>query len=748
MRILLPLLLACALVSASAQAPADARREILNVAAFARLYGVVRYFYPSDAASALDWDRFAVFGVSRVRVARDAEMLADALRDLFGSLGPGIEIGARLPTSPSFGAVDASLVAWHYVGPGIGTNNGQGSPYSATRTNRTVAPVPQAAGGNFVALAQTVPAVDLRSKRIRLRARARVTEPDKPGSAGLWLRVDRSPQVVGFFDNMQDRPIRHTEWREYAIEGPVADDASAVAFGALVSGSAPAEFDAFELSVGDGDEWRPLAIRDPGFETGNDPRSAGWVGNGSVGTQITTSEESAPEGRRFVRLVAVLSSAEGSTSANTTAKIGAHVDVDLMQGLRARVRTSLHDEEARIAASNALLTSVDAIVPPSGRADLDVRLADIVVAWNVYRHFYPYWDVADVDWDARLVPQLGAAHAASTRDDQRRVMQRLVVDARDGHGNVVDSTQRDTRGFLPVDLRVVEGRLAVVATNVPDHAPLGSVITAIAGTAASTRLESEMRMVSGSSQWKSWRASREIGRCEPNTVTRVSAELPDGTRRELSLTCGSQTPAEPRPEPIAELSPGIRYVDLSRATMATIGPALPALAAATGVVFDLRGYPTDSGAGVLPYLLAEPESDRWMHVAAIAGPFGEITGWQSHGWNMAPQQPRVAGKRVFLTDGRAISYAESVLGYVKDRKLATIIGGATAGANGNVVRAVVPGGFAFTFTGMRVTGHDGREQLHLLGVLPDIPLEPTVTGVRSGRDELLERALALIREGR
>src|SRR5215467_9551146 len=59
------------------------RREIENVAAFAQLYGVVRFFYPSDAAASLDWGRFAVDGVARVRTARDANALASQLRALF-----------------------------------------------------------------------------------------------------------------------------------------------------------------------------------------------------------------------------------------------------------------------------------------------------------------------------------------------------------------------------------------------------------------------------------------------------------------------------------------------------------------------------------------------------------------------------------------------------------------------------------------------------------------------------------------
>ena len=117
-------------------------------------------------------------------------------------------------------------------------------------------------------------------------------------------------------------------------------------------------------------------------------------------------------------------------------------------------------------------------------------------------------------------------------------------------------------------------------------------------------------------------------------------------------------------------------------------------------------------------------------------------------WNLRPAVPHIGGQRVFLTDGRAISYAESVMGYVRDYKLGTIIGGTTAGANGNVASFVVPGGFSIAFTGMRVTRHDGRTPFHTHGVSPDTPLEPTLAGIRAGRDELLERALAALRNQR
>ena len=84
------------------------------------------------------------------------------------------------------------------------------------------------------------------------------------------------------------------------------------------------------------------------------------------------------------------------------------------------------------------------------------------------------------------------------------------------------------------------------------------------------------------------------------------------------------------------------------------------------------------------------------------------------------------------------------MGYIGDRHLGTIVGSTTAGTNGNIATFTVPGGFTIVFTGMRVTGHDGRAVYHLVGVKPDVPAERTIAGLRAGKDEVLARALSLI----
>lgn len=51
------------------------------------------------------------------------------------------------------------------------------------------------------------------------------------------------------------------------------------------------------------------------------------------------------------------------------------------------------------------------------------------------------------------------------------------------------------------------------------------------------------------------------------------------------------------------------------------------------------------------------------------------------------------------------------------------------------------------FTGHDVRHADGR-QLQKVGLEPHIEIWPTIKGIRTGRDELLERAVRFVNEGK
>ena len=67
-------------------------QEIQNLRVFTKLYGYVKYFHPSDEASRIDWDKFAIYGAGKVKNAKNSQTLKSILQELFLPIAPSIQI--------------------------------------------------------------------------------------------------------------------------------------------------------------------------------------------------------------------------------------------------------------------------------------------------------------------------------------------------------------------------------------------------------------------------------------------------------------------------------------------------------------------------------------------------------------------------------------------------------------------------------------------------------------------------------
>jgi C-terminal processing protease CtpA/Prc len=74
---------------------------------------------------------------------------------------------------------------------------------------------------------------------------------------------------------------------------------------------------------------------------------------------------------------------------------------------------------------------------------------------------------------------------------------------------------------------------------------------------------------------------------------------------------------------------------------------------------------------------------------------------------------------------------------------AIVVGNTTAGADGNVSDIPLPGGFRTMISGLGVFYPDGGPTQRV-GVHLDVKAQPTIAGIRAGRDEVLEVAIRQI----
>jgi C-terminal processing protease CtpA/Prc len=414
------------------------------------------------------------------------------------------------------------------------------------------------------------------------------------------------------------------------------------------------------------------------------------------------------------------------------------VTLDLGAGVTASVPTALWTDGGNT------LPRQPAAVQPNPRsttaADRATRIADVVIAWNIFQHFYPYFDVVPVNWPAVLRDYLPQA---ATSDENRflQVLQQFVATLQDGHGGVNGGGAPGA--FLPFAWEWIQDSLVVTHAD-GQEIQRGDVVTMVDGRPAAMAIADKERMVSSATpQWRRYRALMELTMGPLNSEVVLQVRTGDGPSREVRVRRAGRLVREPKPEVVQELRPGVFYVDIDRTTTEQWQKALPSLAAASAVIFDLRGYPRATPVFIQHIITTPVQSARWQVPVATRPDRQGVTYLESGRWNLQPLTPQIKGKLAFVTDGRAISYAESCLGIIEHYKLAEIVGGPTAGTNGNVNPFQLPGGYSVAWTGMRVLKHDGSRH-HGVGILPTIPASRTIAGVAAGRDELLERAIEAV----
>jgi C-terminal processing protease CtpA/Prc len=426
---------------------------------------------------------------------------------------------------------------------------------------------------------------------------------------------------------------------------------------------------------------------------------------------------------------------------------------DLGAGIAAHVPLRLYADAAGTLPHGPLLAPERKGAEPSAK-DRATRLAAVAVGWNVLQHFYPYFDVVDTDWPRALTAALSSAATDAGEAEFLRTLERLMAALHDGHGWVgrqPEGKAVQTPAQLPLVWALVEGKLTITHVNAEAAAAglaAGNVVLEIDGRAVEVALAEERLLLSGATpQFVRHRLARRLLRGEPDSPVRLKVQVAGGTQRTVELRRKPGSVDEPRPAKVAALEPGILYFDINRAEAADFAAALPRLAGAKAVIFDLRGYPRTHE--YLSHLSAETLRSAHWQIPVVTKPdrLGSAEYAIGGRWTLPPQSPRLEGRVIFLIDGRAISYAESVMGIVEAYKLADIVGEATAGTNGNVVITPLPGDFTLYWTGMRVLKHDGSRH-HGVGIAPTHPVQRTIAGVAAGRDEILEKGLELARQRR
>jgi C-terminal processing protease CtpA/Prc len=407
---------------------------------------------------------------------------------------------------------------------------------------------------------------------------------------------------------------------------------------------------------------------------------------------------------------------------------------------------------------NPLFTHEEVYAQPA-TPDAGLRLLALYRYWNMIEYFFPYRYAIGEDWQ-RVLPEFIPQFATARTDEQYRLAA-LAIIARihDTHANIYgnDKILAAYRGTLhaPVQVRFVEGQVVVTDYFHETLGPAtglqkGDVVLAVDGVKVADLVKARRPLTPASNEPTQLRnVARDLlrgpsdkvtllirrdGRDFPVTVARVPAA-------QLNLALNNGTP-DPK-APFWKTLPGnIGYLSLGTIKQAELPAAMAQLKNTKGLVIDIRNYPAEFVVfSLTKYLSAKPVSFVRFSVPqpTYPGVFMSTPVVSVPGTREAPY----AGKVVILVNELSQSQAEYTTMALRAVPGAKVVGSTTAGADGNVSTIILPGNINTWISGLGVYYPDGRETQRI-GIVPDVAVQPTIKGIREGRDELLEKAVQLI----
>lgn len=733
--------------------------QVRRLETFTKLTGYLRFFHASDESAATPWSGFAQYGVERILQCKDEAHFQQTLQQLFAPVAPTLLIQSSahqpgLVPIPHSVEKNGAVVAWQHHGVGL---DDQPDLYFSMRTHSPPKPFTNV---SQVSLCQYLDARPYAGKRVRLSIQAQLESPDGGAAAQLWLRADPSESIYG--RPVFSKALACTGSATLQVELEIPGAAERLYIGVILHRRGDLTITNPQLTMQLTDIEQVISIPNASFQDFQGKVPSGWLfGQERMGERALTGYYTAErKGEQSLLIRPGLKTADRESGKGLFKKLPApkqYFEADIGSGLRAffplsvyRVDGHTYPKVDSTQFAQFLAECRLAQLQHCQPEDLVVRLGHVVLYWPIFRHFFPYWSDAGFSPDAFLQQSLKGVWQWTTAADYLRTLRTLTAPLNDGHINVscmVDSTQNFS---IPVLVAKLGDTILIdkVDPSWQDRLKAGDILRSVDGQSAQVHAQQYLAQYSGSTQWKLSRLQAEFFKGAYGSEINLEIEREGqiktvkGNRNQFYY---SNYSLRDKRRPSGWIEEGIYYIDLNQWPMDSIRYHLSEIRQAKAFIADLRGYPTGQNHGLLSWLMKGEDRNDWMFVPKVQEPDQRNVEWYGSSWHVKGEKGMALPMPVyFITDGRAISYAESYMGYVKDFKLATIVGEPTAGANGNVNFIHLPGGYQIMFTGMMVKNHDGSKH-HQVGIEPDFQVRRTREGVATNQDELLNFTLALIK---
>ncbi len=395
--------------------------------------------------------------------------------------------------------------------------------------------------------------------------------------------------------------------------------------------------------------------------------------------------------------------------------------------------------------------SAESSAGPLSTKDAGYNLLTLFRLWNMAEYYFPSVNITDKKWAGVLeeyVPKFART------ENMRWTTAELVAELSDTH-SVIPNNPIYSGFWLPISLKFIENKLIVsdnrkfLADDETSLFETGDEIIRIDGRSPDYFVNRARRYIAASNENA---LLRDAARLATQTSTdRVDVSIRRyGRQMDIhATTITTQKYYERYRDRIKNrtyyklLNDSIGYMYCAKYKNEDASAIMSKFRDTKAIIVDMRCYPSD----FMPFEFVGRYfvSHQTLHVIFtqpaenLPGYYMECT--ESLGYE---NYDCYKGQVVVLVNEETQSQAEYTTMAFQACPNTIVVGSQTAGADGDAVKIALPRNIWTFFSGLGVFYPDGTNTQRV-GIRIDHYVEPTVEGIRQGRDEVLEKALEIIK---
>ncbi|MES2591538.1 MAG: S41 family peptidase [Bacteroidota bacterium] len=389
--------------------------------------------------------------------------------------------------------------------------------------------------------------------------------------------------------------------------------------------------------------------------------------------------------------------------------------------------------------------------------DAGFQLLSLYRYWNIIQYYYPYKNLFDESWDHALLDFIPKFVNATNELEYKKAVLLLIGRIKDANANImapnpIISTLKGNNKPV-VDLSIIENK--AVVTRIAESSIVESTNLQAGDIILKINDKSIVDIINEKKEYIPSSNSHTLLRNVAMDLLRTNDSLISITyQRETEIKstvvkCYSRDflyklkNRQKKDTCFKYPAPDVVYIYTGTIKNKYLEKAMPNFLKANGIIVDLRGVPSESIVSTFSkYILPAPVSFVKYTNGSMMLP-GLFT-FVDKQWVGLKNKKYYKGKVVMLVNETTQGFAEYHAMAFRMAPNATLVGSATAGANGNLSEVYLPGGIRTMISGIGIYYPDGRETQRV-GLVPDVVVYPTIKGITEHRDELLEKAVEVIK---